>query len=61
MKNKNKRNENKIILGEFTCTMDKMNKDGGNKSKEFIDVVPIMLYKNSLWMMGSRIYGEGRT
>ena len=61
MKNKNKRNENRIILGEFTCTMNKMNEDGGNKSKEFIDVVPIMLYQNSLWMMGSRIYGEGST
>ena len=31
MENKNERNENKIILGDFSCTMDKMNKYGGNK------------------------------
>ena len=29
--NKNKRNENKIILGYFSCTMDKMDRDGRNK------------------------------
>ena len=33
MENKNKKNENKIILGEFNCTMDKMNEDGGNKKQ----------------------------
>ena len=31
MKNKNEGNENKIILGDFNCTMDKMDRDGGNK------------------------------
>ena len=25
-------NENKIVLGDFTCTMDEMNKDDGNKT-----------------------------
>ena len=29
--------------------------------KEFIDVVPVILYQNSSWIMGSNIYGEGRT
>ena len=29
--NKNKRNENKIILGYFSCTMDKMGRGGRNK------------------------------
>ena len=46
MEDKSKGNENKIILGDFNCT---------------IDVVPIMLCQNSSWKMGSRIYGEGRT
>ena len=32
MENKNEGNQNKIILGEFNCTMDKMERDGGNKA-----------------------------
>ena len=28
MENKNEGNENKIILGDFNCTMDKMERDG---------------------------------
>ena len=28
-----KGNENKIILGDFNCTMDKMDRDGGNKTQ----------------------------
>ena len=28
---KKKENENKIILGDFDCAMDKMKRDGGNK------------------------------
>ena len=32
MENKNKGNENKIILGDFNCTMDKMERDGRNKT-----------------------------
>ena len=31
------------------------------KHKDFIDVVSIMPCQNTLWIMGSRIYGEGRT
>ena len=31
MENKNEGNEDKIILGNFSCTMDKMNRDGENK------------------------------
>ena len=30
---KNKGNENKIILEDFNCTMDKMDRDGENKTK----------------------------
>ena len=33
MENKNKGNEHKIILGYFLCTMDKMNRDGRNKTE----------------------------
>ena len=33
MENKSERNENKIILGDFNITMDKMDKDGGNKTQ----------------------------
>ena len=33
MENKNKGNENKIILEELNCTIDKMNKDGENKTQ----------------------------
>ena len=31
MQNKNKGNENKIILEDFNCTMDKMDRDSENK------------------------------
>ena len=33
MKNINEGNENKIILGDFNCTMDKMDRNGGNKTQ----------------------------
>ena len=33
MENKCEGNENKIILGDFNITMDKMNRDGGNKTQ----------------------------
>ena len=33
VENINKGNENKIILGDFHCTMDKMDRDGGNKTQ----------------------------
>ena len=33
MENKNERNENKIIPGDFTCTMDKMERYSGNKTQ----------------------------
>ena len=32
IKNENNGNENKIIFGDFNCTMDKMDRDGGNKT-----------------------------
>ena len=33
MENKNKGNENKIILEDFNCTMDKMGRDGKKKTQ----------------------------
>ena len=33
MKNKCEGNENKIIFGDFNITMDKMDRDGGNKTQ----------------------------
>ena len=33
MENKDKGNENKIILEYFNCTMDKMDSDGENKTQ----------------------------
>ena len=33
MENRNKGNENKIILGDFNCSMDKMDRDGENKTQ----------------------------
>ena len=33
MENKNEGNENKIILADFNCTVDKMYRYGGKKTK----------------------------
>ena len=58
MENKNEGNENKIILGDFNCTKDKMDRYGGNKTQR--------LYRCCSYYAlnvdnGMRIYGEGRT
>ena len=57
MENKNEGNENKIILGDFNCTMDKMNSMAEIRHIDFIDAVPIM---PSMWIMawGSMEKGE---
>ena len=59
IKNKVKGNENKIILRDVNCTLCKMERDGGNT--DFTDAVSIMLCQKSSWVMGSWVYGEGRT
>ena len=33
MQNENERNENKIMLGDLNCTMDKIDRDGENKTQ----------------------------
>ena len=45
---------------KFICTLDKMDRLDETKHKEFIDVVPVISCKNSLWIIGSIIYAEGR-
>ena len=62
MENKSEGNENKIILGDFNSTIDKMDRNGGNKTQKlYIDVVQIMPRQNLSCIMGLKIYGEGRT
>ena len=57
MENKNDGNENKVILGDFNCTMDKMDRYDGNKTQR--------LYRCCFYYALNvdndlRIYGEGR-
>ena len=51
-----KRNENKIILGDFNFTLAKMERDGGNKTH-----TSFMHCQKSSQIVDSRIYGVGRT
>ena len=60
MENKDKGNENKTIL-EFNFTMDKMDRDGENKTQSLIGAAPVVPCQNSLWITSLKIYGEGRT
>ena len=58
IENKNEGNENKKILGDFNCTVDKMDSYDGNRTQR--------LYRccsNYAVIVGSglRIYGERRT
>ena len=46
MENKNEENENKRIIGDFNCAMDKMERDGRNKT----------LYKSKTLMMALKQY-----
>ena len=39
MENKCQGNENKILLGDSISTTDKMDRDGGNKTQRFYDIV----------------------
>ena len=47
MQNKNEGNENKIMLGDLNFTMDKIDRDGENKHKNFVGAVLIMPCLNS--------------
>ena len=61
MQNKNETNENKIMLGVLNCTMDKIGRDGENKTKRLYRGCSNYALSNSSWIMGLRIYEEGRT
>ena len=58
MGNKNEGNENKIIVGDFNCIMDKMGTYDENKTQR-------LYRKCSIYVLiadnGLRIYGKGRT
>ena len=41
--------------------MDKMDRAGENKHKDFIGAVPVTPWLNSSGIIDLRIYGEGRT
>ena len=58
MENKNERNENKIILGDFNCPMDRIDRYGGKKIQRLYRCCSnyALIVDNSL-----RIYGEGTT
>ena len=59
MESKNEENENKIILGEFNCTMDKMDRDGENKIQKLYRccynyALPKLIVDNGLEDLWSR-------
>ena len=61
MQNKNEGNENKIMLGVLNCTMDKIDRDGENKTQRLYRCYFNYALSKLSWIMGLRIYGEGRT
>ena len=58
MENKNEGNESKIILGDFNCTMDKMDRYSENKTQRLYRCCSnhALIVDNGL-----RMYDEGRT
>ena len=58
MENKNEGNGNKLILGDFNCTIDKMDRYGVNKTRRLY-----RCYFNYAFIVdnGLRIYEEGST
>ena len=61
MENKNKLNKNKIILEDFNCTMDKMARDGENKTQRLYWCCSSYALSKLFLDNGLRIYREGRT
>ena len=59
--NKDKGNENKILLEDFNCTVVKWTGMVKIKHKDLIGTAPVMPCQNSSWIPSLRIYGEGRT
>ena len=61
MENKNKGDENKIILKDFNCTMDKMVRDGESRTKRLYWCCSSYALSKLIVDKSLRIYGEGRT
>ena len=61
MQNKNEGNENKIMLGAVNCTMDKIDRDGENKTQRLYRCCSNYALCKLILEMGLRIYGEPRT
>ena len=61
MQNKNKGSENKIMLGDLNCTMDKIDRDGGNKTQILYSCCSNYVLSKLIVDNGFEIYGEGTT
>ena len=59
--NKDKGNENKILLEDFSCAMVKWTGMVKIKHKYLAGTASVMPCQNSSWIPSLRIYGEGRT
>ena len=59
MENKSEENKNKIILGDFNCTMDKIDRDGGNRTHILYRCGSNYALSKLTAIMRSRIYREG--
>ena len=57
MQNKNERNENKIILGDLNCTIDKIDRDGENKRQRLYRCCSNYTLSKPSWIMEK---GESR-
>ena len=60
MENKNRGNENKIILEDLNCTMDKMDRDGENETQRLCWCCFSYALSKLIVIMGLSIFGEGR-
>ena len=57
MQNKNERNENKVILGDLNCTIDKIDRDGENKRQRLYRCCSNYTLSKPSWIMEK---GESR-
>ena len=61
MQNKNEGNENKIMLGDLNCTMDKIDRDGENKTQILYRCSSNYALSKLIVDNGLEDLGEGRT
>ena len=60
MDNSKKGNENKIIIEDFNCTMNKMDKDGENKTQRLYWYGSSYAMSKLIVDNGLQVYGERR-